>query len=216
MTLRALAAAAAAALVAGTTLSAGRAEAAGQVSIQIFGDPIINVDECTDGCQLSLLFQVRNNGLVNSVISLGLMTTTVEGVPGTDITNDVLTAGPTGQAFPGSCGTALEAFQSCFINAQFNVVDADPFDQDHDDAHADWGAWLVQLHVPWVVPQPPCDPARSPTGDVCSGTQASPFYDVHVNDDRAPVPEPGAWALLILGAGLAGAALRRRRAVVAA
>jgi hypothetical protein len=34
-------------------------------------------------------------------------------------------------------------------------------------------------------------------------------------DYTAPVPEPGAWALMIAGFGLAGAALRRRRAIAA-
>lgn len=34
-------------------------------------------------------------------------------------------------------------------------------------------------------------------------------------DDPNPVPEPGAWALMIAGFGMAGAAMRRRRAAMA-
>jgi hypothetical protein len=36
----------------------------------------------------------------------------------------------------------------------------------------------------------------------------------NIASEAAPVPEPAAWALMIAGFGLAGAALRRRRTVV--
>lgn len=59
--------------------------------------------------------------------------------------------------------------------------------------------------------------ATSTSTDVAFTTQHNPSY--FVLDNVAvfgPVPEPQAWAMLIVGFGLVGAAARRRRAVIAA
>lgn len=63
-------------------------------------------------------------------------------------------------------------------------------------SHADFGH---TLHFNWTLPEGVY--AKSASGQFLSQTAA--------------VPEPGAWALMIIGFGVSGAALRRRRALSA-
>jgi hypothetical protein len=48
-------------------------------------------------------------------------------------------------------------------------------------------------------------PGRNPSGFILAGSAL-------LNDRPNTVPEPAAWAMLIMGFGLTGAAMRRRRA----
>jgi hypothetical protein len=48
--------------------------------------------------------------------------------------------------------------------------------------------------------------------DILNVTHASRYVPQNLGDSRTFVPEPAAWALLIAGFGLTGAAMRRRRA----
>jgi hypothetical protein len=52
--------------------------------------------------------------------------------------------------------------------------------------------------------------------DNCSGNTFHQFGDATMNLTVTSVPEPASWALMIGGFGMAGAALRRRRAVAIA
>jgi hypothetical protein len=60
----------------------------------------------------------------------------------------------------------------------------------------------------------PPPPGGGPSGDGGSGGLQSGGGSLS-GGDPAPVPEPAAWVTMIAGFGLAGAALRRRRAAVA-
>jgi len=170
-------------------------------ALQIAGnstDPVnTEVLECAS-CTVTLTWTIVNTGVPqNAVATLGNMMEVVAPLIRTDYTNDVVQAGATTQGMAGQCGTTLGATSRCTVQATFNIRDADPFDQ--VSAVNDVGRFVVGIDFAWRVP--------TPNGGREEGSTYLPL-EITVRDDATP--EPAAWGLLVLGLGLAGAALRRR------
>ena len=155
--------------------------------------------ECA-GCEVTMKFQIFNTGspdLSNIVID------SVEGVAAPisgDTTYDVaafkttnlitsLEDTPNG----GTCSIILQYARNCFLTATFLILDGDPLDTFNPTP--DSGLWKVGVKVNWRLPS-------------ATTTQMLESYGrIRVTD----LPEPGSWALMVLGFGGAGAALRHRR-----
>jgi len=159
------------------------------------------VMECLN-CTVTLTFTIVNTGIPdNTTASLSTISESVDPNTG-DTRYDVLQTGDTTQGMTGQCGRNLAARASCTVQAVFNVGDADPFDT--RDPTNDYGRWAAGIGFGWAVSTGP--------GMTQSGV-ADAFSFVRVTDQ--PVPEPRAWALMLLGLGLAGAHMRRRKGVAA-
>jgi hypothetical protein len=182
-------------------LSAGQVRAATMLQVKVSGfNPLVTkVAECDD-CRLTLRYIVVNSGTpVIGTVTLGRITEYLFAVPFTDTTYDVASKGYTNQYLRSGCGDKIRAGDYCDLDAIFRIDDADPTDS--LDPTDDFGLWAVGVSVPWSV--------TDDKGVVTKGVAVSPLAFIDVYD--APAPEPASWALLILGLGATGAALRRSR-----
>jgi hypothetical protein len=178
----------------------GRALAARQIDIRAPEQRSIRVQECLN-CSGTVTFTVTNTGVPDDLPASYTIVPLLAQVVGTDTENDVVQwGGVVAPAAAGDCDAAsLPAASSCALTIRLNIRDADPSDVDHPPD--DFGRWTAGFRLNWEITRP--------NGSKASGRPFSGSIRIDVTDQ--PVPEPGAWALLLLGLGAAGAAARLRR-----
>ena len=159
------------------------------------------IQECLN-CTVTLSFIVKNTGVPADVPATLTINETLAKVVNTDTDNDVVQLGSTdqGQNGAGICGATLAAASMCTVTATFNIRDGDP--NDVDNPKDDFGGWNVGVDVHWAVT----------VGNSTTMSVASAGGRIDVTDQPVGVPEPATWATIGLGLGLAGLAMRRRRA----
>jgi hypothetical protein len=166
------------------------------VQLAISEPPDIPMFEA-NGAQIPIDFQLINTGTPD-LRTLEFVSITQVVTPNNstgDITREVLKG-----LDPGSCKSGdltvsrLSPTETCTITSTFIALDGDPFDS---DKKVDAAEWLAGLSVTWRF-----------VGETATHNDVNAAL-VTIKDD--PVPEPAAWALLLTGFAVVGAALRRRR-----
>jgi len=168
------------------------------VQLAISEPPDITIFEA-NGVQLPIDFQLINTGTPD-LRTLEFVSITQVVTPNSstgDITREVLKG-----LDPGSCKSGdltvsrLSPTETCTISSTFIALDGDPFDS---DKKVDAAEWLAGLSVTWRF-----------VGETVTHNDVNAAL-VTIKDD--PVPEPAAWALMLTGFAVVGAALRRRCAL---
>ena len=171
-------------------------DAARAVQLAISEPPDITMFEA-NGALVPIDFQLINTGTPD-LKTLEFVSITQVVTPNNstgDLTREVL------KGFePGSCRSGdltvsrLSPTETCTITSTFIALDGDPFDS---DKKVDAAEWLAGLSVTWRF-----------VGETATHNDVNAAL-VTIKDD--PIPEPAAWALMLTGFAVVGAALRRRR-----
>jgi hypothetical protein len=182
------------ALLAGLVLAPGAALAARQIDVSDGTPNPLRVQECLD-CSVTVDFTLTNTGVPDEKEAGYMFNPEVLPLRG-DTANDVARFNSIVSGFKGACGAFLQPAKSCIVRVKLDIRDADP--RDVDVPKDDEGVWDLKADVFWGIPD-------GATGDTTAhGT-------VIVTDQ--PVPEPGAWLLMITGLAAVGGAARRGRSV---
>jgi|GEM_PF-6220607 len=188
-----------AALAAALSLWARPAQA---VQLAISQPPDIEMFEA-NGRAVAIGFKVINTG-VPELSTIELISITQVVTPGNDhpgdITREVLKPFLAGSCKVGELTvTTLAPTEGCDIVSTFLALDGDPFDE---HKVVDSAVWLAGISITWRFR------GQTATHNDVNGAL------VTIKDD--PVPEPGAWALMLIGFAGLGVALRVRRGAVRA
>lgn len=165
--------------------------------VEVSDPPIVKVMESRLAA-VTLDYEIVNTGTPKfEAIKLGPITEEVEPFDG-DTKYDVVTDDTV-----IGCGDPLGVGKSCTLKAIFFILDGDPF-----DSHLttdDVGSWFADIRVPWASAAVDKDGKPLDSG-VAFGVDIIKVSDTPVGG----APEPATWAMLLVGFGVAGAALRRR------
>jgi hypothetical protein len=187
------------ALLLGLVLAPSAAMAARQIDVSDGMPKTLRVQECLD-CSVTVDFRLTNTGVPDDLQAAYMFNPEVLPLRG-DTANDVARFNSIVTGFDGACGDFLLPAKACIVRVKLDIRDADP--RDVDSPLDDEGVWDLKADVFWGIPR--ADGSMA-TGDTTA------HATIIVTDQ--PVPEPGAWLLMLTGLAALGVTARRRREVL--